>query len=69
MMYWKLSQKKRALDRCRPLPSALVRNLEHWFNVELTYTSNGIEGHGCLRDWRDAMPQERDDRRQPTAPT
>ncbi len=49
MKYDKLSQKKKALDRYRPLSSALVQNLEHWFNVELTYTSNAIEGNTLTR--------------------
>ena len=31
-----LSTKKKRLDDFRPLPAALVRNLDDWFRVELT---------------------------------
>jgi len=44
-----LSVKKRRLDSFRPLPHELVSNLEEWFNVELTYTSNAIEGNTLTR--------------------
>ena len=44
-----LTTKKQALDRLRPLPSALVKNLEEWFRVELTYTSNALEGNTLSR--------------------
>ncbi|OJW46923.1 MAG: cell filamentation protein Fic [Alphaproteobacteria bacterium 41-28] len=49
MNYDKLTEKKNELDRYRPLPLALVRNLEEWFRVELTYTSNAIEGNTLTR--------------------
>lgn len=49
MNYSKLTEKKNALDGYRPLPDALVRNLEEWFRVELTYTSNAIEGNTLTR--------------------
>jgi len=40
-----IATKKARLDRLRPLaPEALV-NLEHYYDVELTYTSNAIEGN------------------------
>ena len=45
----RLTDKKQRLDRCRPLPDALVRNLDDWFRVELTYTSNAIEGNTLNR--------------------
>lgn len=49
-MDWKrLTGKKRLLDGYRPLPPALVRNLDQWFLVELTYTSNAIEGNTLTR--------------------
>jgi len=32
-----------------PLPSDLVANLEEWFRIELTYTSNAIEGNTLTR--------------------
>ena len=49
MGYDKLTEKKQQLDQYRPLPDALVRNLEDWFRVELTFTSNGIEGNTLTR--------------------
>lgn len=45
----KLEAKKALLDRYRPLPKALAINLEEWFKVELTYTSNAIEGNTLSR--------------------
>ena len=44
-----LEAKKRRLDTYQPLPSDLVRNLEDWFKIELTYTSNAIEGNTLSR--------------------
>lgn len=49
MTYDQLTRKKKALDGYRPLPPALVRNLDEWFRVELTYTSNAIEGNTLTR--------------------
>jgi Fic family protein len=49
MNYDVLTQKKRDLDQYRPLPDALVRNLDDWFRIELTYTSNAIEGNTLTR--------------------
>ncbi len=37
--------KKRVLDRCRPLSSAVVKRLEADFNLEMTFNSNAIEGN------------------------
>lgn len=45
----KLAEKKAKLDVFRPLPLALVKNLDEWFRVELTYTSNAIEGNTLSR--------------------
>ncbi len=45
----RLTDKKKLLDRFRPLPDMLVRNLDDWFRVELTYTSNAIEGNTLTR--------------------
>jgi len=47
--YEKLTAKKDQLDKARPLPDALLRNLDDWFRVELTYTSNAIEGNTLTR--------------------
>ena len=49
-MNWNsLDPKKKRLDASRPLKPDLVRNLEEWFRVELTYTSNAIEGNTLTR--------------------
>lgn len=44
-----LDDKKQRLDSFRPLPSELIKNLDEWFKVELTYTSNAIEGNTLTR--------------------
>ncbi len=44
-----LEAKKRRLDTFRPLPQDLVANLEQWLKIELTYTSNAIEGNTLSR--------------------
>ena len=49
MDYAPLTKKKEKLDSYRPLPSSLVQNLEQWFLIELTYTSNAIEGNTLTR--------------------
>ncbi len=41
----RIDEKKKKLDAFRPLPSALVNNLQEWLAVEFTYTSNAIEGN------------------------
>src|SRR5437868_14123748 len=40
-----IADKKTQLDRLRPLSSEALRNLEHYYDVEITYTSNAIEGN------------------------
>jgi len=50
MNYAAISKKKLLLDSYRELPPELVRNLEDWFRVELTYTSNAIEGNTLSRN-------------------
>lgn len=49
MDYKKLTEKKKKLDKHRPLDIALLKNLEEWFRIELTYTSNAIEGNTLSR--------------------
>ena len=49
MNYDRLTVLKTRLDAVRPLPTAQLRNLENWFRVELTYTSNAIEGNTLTR--------------------
>ena len=41
----KIAEKKAELDRMRPLAPAGLGNLEHYYDLELTYTSNAIEGN------------------------
>lgn len=45
----KLQTKKQRLDTYKPLQNELIKNLEEWFRVELTYTSNAIEGNTLTR--------------------
>ena len=40
-----ISAKKARLDALRPLSQAALRQLQHAYDVELTYTSNAIEGN------------------------
>jgi Fic family protein len=47
--YKKLTEKKKILDKHRPFDAALIKNLEEWFRIELTYTSNAIEGNTLSR--------------------
>ena len=49
MDYKKLTEKKKILDEHRPFDITLVKNLEEWFRIELTYTSNAIEGNTLSR--------------------
>ncbi len=49
MDYTTLTEKKKRLDAHRPLPEALIRRLDSWFRVELTYTSNALEGNTLTR--------------------
>jgi len=49
MNYDDLTYKKNIIDKHRPLPKALVTNLDDWFRVEFTYTSNAIEGNTLTR--------------------
>lgn len=41
----KVTAKKEQIDRHRPLEKALLKNLYDWLKVELTYSSNAIEGN------------------------
>src|ERR1700681_1413729 len=40
-----IADKKSRLDRLRPLPAEALSKLEHYYDLELTYTSNAIEGN------------------------
>ena len=41
----RIDKKKHELDQYRPLPKELVDNLEEWYKVHLTYSSNALEGN------------------------
>lgn len=45
----KLTQKKKELDSKKPLAADVLKNLEEWLKVELTYSSNAIEGNTLTR--------------------
>ncbi|MBU1327425.1 Fic family protein [Patescibacteria group bacterium] len=45
----RITEKKHKLDTHKPLPAELVKNLEEWLKVELTYSSNAIEGNTLSR--------------------
>lgn len=45
----KLLQKKQLLDKYRPFSEKVINNLLEWFKVELTYSSNAIEGNTLSR--------------------
>ncbi|MBN1849230.1 MAG: Fic family protein [Deltaproteobacteria bacterium] len=49
MDYTTVSQKKQKIEGFRPLPPALIKNLDDWFRIELTYNSNAIEGNTLSR--------------------
>lgn len=44
-----LTKKKKKLDSLRPLSKEALYNLEEWIKVELTYSSNAIEGNTLSR--------------------
>lgn len=49
-MQWNLlTAKKQLLDQHQPLSTDLIKNLQEWYRVELTYTSNAIEGNTLSR--------------------
>ena len=43
--YTNIEGKEAQLDRLRPLSAAALRQLQKHYDVELTYTSNAIEGN------------------------
>ncbi len=40
-----ISRKKQQLDKLRPLSPEALGRLEHYYDIELTYTSNALEGN------------------------
>ncbi|MBI1871597.1 MAG: Fic family protein [Chlamydiae bacterium] len=45
----RIEEKKGKFQAHQPWPMALVKNLDEWFKIELTYTSNAIEGNTLTR--------------------
>ncbi len=48
-MWDTIKAKKQQLDNLRPLSQKSLKNLDDWYDVELTYTSNAIEGNTLTR--------------------
>jgi Fic family protein len=48
-MWTEIEDQKRRLDALRPLTGRNLAALEAWYDVELTYTSNAIEGNTLTR--------------------
>lgn len=44
-MFKAIDEKKNILDDKRPLSKEILKNLKQYFDVELTYNSNAIEGN------------------------
>ena len=44
-----IAAKKRRLDEARPLAAKALAALDAWYDVELTYTSNALEGNTLTR--------------------
>ncbi len=40
-----IAAKKERLDKLRPRSPAAIANLDHYYDIEITYTSNAIEGN------------------------
>ncbi len=45
----KIQEKKISLDKYRPFPKVFRDNMDEWYKIELTYTSNAIEGNTLTR--------------------
>lgn len=45
----KITALKEELEKLRPFPMEVLQNLEKWFEIELTYSSNAIEGNTLTR--------------------
>ncbi|TSC67748.1 MAG: Fic family protein [Parcubacteria group bacterium Gr01-1014_73] len=45
----KINELKTEIEKLGPLDPALIKNLDDWYRVELTYTSNAIEGNTLTR--------------------
>src|SRR6202451_368078 len=40
-----VAEKKQRLDQLHPLSAEALSNLQHYYDIEITYTSNAIEGN------------------------
>jgi Fic family protein len=40
-----IARKKERFDRLQPMSAEVLRNLEHYYDLEITYTSDAIEGN------------------------
>lgn len=45
----KIEEKKRKLDTYKPFNPAVIKNIDDWLRIELTYNSNAIEGNTLTR--------------------
>lgn len=45
----RITQKKKELDSQKPLGAEVLKSLEEWLKIELTYSSNAIEGNTLTR--------------------
>lgn len=45
----RIEEKKSKIDSIRPLEQEALKQLEQWYDVELTYTSNALEGNTLTR--------------------
>ncbi len=41
----RIAEKRQRLDQLRPLAPQALANLDHYYDIEITYTSNAIEGN------------------------
>jgi len=55
----RIDEKKAALDALRPLAGPTLAALDAWYDVELTYTSNALEGTQRERPNPLARPKKR----------
>ena len=46
----RIGAKKAELDALRPLSAGTLRELDRWYDVELTYSSNAVEGNTLTRN-------------------
>ena len=49
MLLEQIQEKHGKLTALRPFPEKALKSLEEWYDVELTYTSNALEGNTLTR--------------------